>query len=94
MSKSPYDILVRPLITERALAQEDQNKYIFQVALNANKTEIREAIETAFGVRVVSVNTVLTKGKNVVRMRTPSGRKRDVKKAIVKLAEGQKLEIG
>lgn len=90
--KSPYDILIRPLITERALHAQELNKYTFEVALDANKQEIKSAVEKAFGVDVVSVNTVRTKGRTVQRMRMRPGKKRDVKKAIVQLAEGQALE--
>ena len=93
MSKNPYDILVRPLITERALNQKDLNKYTFQVALDANKKEIKTAIEKAFGVKVVSVNTVTTQGKAVRRMRVRTGKKNDTKKAIITLAAGQALEL-
>jgi large subunit ribosomal protein L23 len=93
VSKSPYVILRRPLITERALLAQEQNKYTFEVALDANKAEIRGAVEKAFGVNVLSVNTVKTRGKRVFRPRTGEGKKRDVKKAIITLAEGQKLEL-
>lgn len=90
--KSPYDILIRPVITERAVRAQEENKYTFEVALDANKKEIKEAVEKAFGVNVVQINTVLTKGRVVRRMRMRPGKKSDVKKAIVKLAEGQALE--
>ena len=91
--KSPYDILVRPLITERALHGQEQRKYVFQVAITANKIEIKSAVEKAFGVKVDAVNTIRDKGKSIQRMRTPSGRRKDTKKAIVTLAEGQALEL-
>lgn len=93
MSKSPYDILVRPVITEQALEDQKLNKYTFEVALNANKTEIRQAVQAAFGVKVVDVNTVRTGGKTVRRQRMRPGKRADVKKAIVTLAEGQALEF-
>lgn len=92
MSKNPYDILVRPLITERALHAQEDNKYTFEVALSANKKEIKAAVEKAFGVKVTSVNTVTTKGRNVQRMRMRPGKQADVKKAIITLAPGQALE--
>jgi len=92
MSKSHYDILIRPVITERALVSKADNKYTFQVALDANKHEIKNAVEHAFGVTVVSVNTVITKGKEVRRVRMRPGRKSTVKKAVVTLAPGQALE--
>ena len=91
--KSPYDILVRPLITERALHAQEQRKYVFQVAITANKIEIKSAVEKAFGVNVESVNTIRHKGKSIQRMRTPSGKRKSTKKAIITLAEGQSLEI-
>lgn len=91
--KSPYDILVRPVITERALAGQEDRKWVFEVALDANKREIASAIEAAFGVKVQDVNTVLRKGKLAGRMGQRKGKKRDVKKAIVTLKEGNALEI-
>ena len=91
--KSPYQILVRPLITEHAVAQKDQNKYVFQVAIDSNKYEIKAAVERAFGVEVTSVNTTTTKGRRVQRQRTRPGRTADVKKAIITLAKGQALEL-
>lgn len=93
MSKSPYDILLRPVITEQALNGQLRNKYTFEVALGANKKEIRAAIEKAFGVSVVDINTVRTQGRVVNRARMRPGKKPDVKKAIVTLAPGQALEI-
>jgi large subunit ribosomal protein L23 len=93
MSRSPYTILVRPIITEQALNGQTQNKYTFEVARDANKKEIRSAIEKAFGVKVTRVNTVNTDGKVIRRFRTPDGKKPDVKKAIITLAEGQALEL-
>lgn len=98
-TKSPYQILVRPVITEKALrGQADELKekqYTFRVAITANKREIKWAIETAYGVKVRSVNTVLTKGKTrYSRQRSGAvGKKADVKKAIVKLAEGQQIQL-
>lgn len=92
MTRNAYDILRRPLITERALQGQDQNKYTFEVADNASKREIKEAVEKAFGVRVQSINTVITKGKAVHRQRARPGKKRDRKKAIITIAPGQALE--
>src|SRR5690606_6029642 len=97
MSRNPYDILRRPLITERALAGQEENKsgtrkYTFEVAPDANKREIKSAVEKAFGVKVVSVNTVSIEGKRVLRNRARPGKKKDVKKAIITLAPNQALE--
>jgi len=93
MSNSPFDVLVRPIITEKALNEQLQNKYTFEVALNANKAQIKAAIEKAFEVNVVEVNTVKTKGREIKRFRMRPGKKPDVKKAIITLAEGEALEI-
>lgn len=96
--KSPYQILVRPVITEKALRGGDEKQaekqYTFRVNIDANKREIKWAVETAYGVKVQSVNTVLTKGK-ARHSRTrgaKAGKRADVKKAIVKLADGQQIE--
>lgn len=90
--KNPYDILVRPLITERALAAQAANKYTFEVAPSANKKEIKAAVEKAFGVKVLAVNTMRTEGKKSQRARMRPGKKPDVKKAVITLAPGQALE--
>jgi large subunit ribosomal protein L23 len=90
--KNPYDILVRPLITERALAQQELGKYTFEVAPSANKKEIKTAVEKAFGVKVLAVNTTSIKGRVVLRNGMRPGKKRDVKKAVITLAPGQALE--
>ncbi|MEQ8822251.1 MAG: 50S ribosomal protein L23 [Sumerlaeia bacterium] len=91
-NKNPYDVLVRPIITERALRGQEDNKFTFKVAIDASKNDVRSAIEEAFGVKVVSVNTVKTKGKSR-RTRYGIGKKPDVKKAVITLAEGQSLEL-
>lgn len=93
--KSPYEILDRPVITERAtiLAEDpDQPQYLFKVARDANKIEIRRAVEQAFNVKVKSVNTVKVKGK-VKRQGRSEGKRPDWKKAFVTLEKGQRLEI-
>lgn len=97
-SKSPYQIIVRPIITEKALAGtavEGEKQYTFQVAGSANKREIKWAVETAYGVKVTGVNTVTHKGKNKYsRLRgTKVGKAPNTKKAIVKLAQGQAIEL-
>jgi large subunit ribosomal protein L23 len=87
-----YDILKAPIITEQSTKLiEGQNKYTFKVDRKANKVEIKNAVETIFNVKVLSVNTlnVLPKFK---RMGKHEGYKSAYKKAIVKLAEGQKIE--
>lgn len=87
-----YDILKAPIITEQSTKLiESQNRYTFKVATNANKVEIKKAVETIFNVKVLSVNTVnvLPKYK---KMGKYEGYKSAYKKAIVKLAEGQKID--
>ena len=96
MSKHPYQVLIRPLLTEKATnGQELKNpQYHFRVAIDSNKVEIREAVERAFpGVKVTNVNTIRTKGKTK-RLRTAkSGKRADWKKAIVTLEEGQSINL-
>ncbi|MDA8195486.1 MAG: 50S ribosomal protein L23 [Thermaerobacter sp.] len=90
--KTPYDIIVRPLVTEATTDAYALNKYTFEVARNANKIEIRQAIEAIFKVRVVKVNTLWIRGK-VKRRGRVSGKQPDRKKAIVTLAPGDSIEI-
>lgn len=93
--KSPYSILDRPVITERAtiLAEDKQNpQYVFKVAVDANKIEIRRAIEKAFNVKVNTVNTVLVKGKKKRQGRT-EGKRPNWKKAFVTLEKGQSIDV-
>ena len=92
MAANPRDVLIRPLITEKTSMMMQENKYAFQVALNANKVEIRQAVEQIFDVKVLSVNTVRVLGK-IKRMGRTKKKKNNYKKAIVKLAEGQTIEF-
>lgn len=95
MSRHPYDILIRPMLTEKATHGTDLKRpqYTFKVALNSNKVQIRRAIEAAFDVKVVNVNTVRMKGKyKRLRMRE-AGKRPDWKKAIITLAEGQSINL-
>ena len=88
--KSGYDIIIRPVLTEKSYAEMANKKYTFRVAINANKTEIKNAIEEVFpGVKVESVNTMRTEGKIKRQGRTP-GRTAEVKKAIVTLKKASK----
>jgi large subunit ribosomal protein L23 len=87
-----YDTIVSPVITEKATMLSEQNKVVFRVAPNATKPQIAEAIENLFKVSVVKVNTLNVKGKTK-RFRGRAGRRSDVKKAIVTLAEGQSIDI-
>ena len=87
--KSPYDIIIRPVLTEKSYDGMADKKYAFEVALNANKTEIKKAVETIFDVKVESVNTMRIEGKMKRQGRT-QGRRPERKKAYVKLTEGSK----
>lgn len=86
------DIIIRPVVTEKSIGLMEHNKYVFKVALSANKIEIKKAIEEIFKVNVVDVNTVRVKGKEK-RMGRSVGKTSDYKKAIVQLAEGDSIEI-
>ena len=88
--KSGYDIILRPVLTEKSYAEMADKKYTFRVAINANKTEIKKAVEEVFpGVKVESVNTMRTEGKMKRQGRT-QGRTPEVKKAIVTLKKDSK----
>ena len=87
--KSPYDIIIRPVLTEKSYDGMADKKYVFEVALSANKTEIKKAVETIFDVKVESVNTMRIEGKMKRQGRT-QGRRPERKKAYVKLTEGSK----
>jgi large subunit ribosomal protein L23 len=87
-----YDAILSPVITEKATMLSEQNKVVFRVAKGATKTEIAAAVEDLFKVSVVKVNTLNVKGKTK-RFRGREGRRSDVKKAIVTLAEGQSIDI-
>ena len=87
-----YDTILAPVITEKATYLSDQNKVVFRVAKDATKVEIAEAIQELFKVTVVKVNTITVKGKTK-RWRGRLGRRSDIKKAIVTLAEGQSIDV-
>ncbi|MEY3260023.1 MAG: hypothetical protein RIT46_852 [Pseudomonadota bacterium] len=87
-----YDTVLSPVITEKATLLSEQNKVVFKVAQDATKDEIAAAVEELFKVKVTKVNTMVTKGKTK-RFRGTIGRRNDVKKAIVTLAEGQSIDI-
>ncbi|MDO5718211.1 MAG: 50S ribosomal protein L23 [Tissierellia bacterium] len=86
---TPHDIIIRPLITERSMDDMADGKYTFEVARNANKTEVKKAVESIFGVKVKKVNTMNMKGK-MKRQGVHSGRRPNWKKAIVTLTEDSK----
>jgi large subunit ribosomal protein L23 len=93
MSKTAREILIRPLMTEKSMRQkEEQNTVTFRVRPDANKVEIRSAIEEVFNVKVASVRTASFEGK-MKRMGRHQGRRADWKKAIVTLQPGHKIEL-
>ena len=85
-----YDIIRRPVITEQSMADVADKKYVFQVAIDANKTEIKAAVEEIFGVKVAKVNTVRMQGKVKRTGAYPAGRRAAYKKAVVTLTEKSK----
>ena len=87
-----YDTIVRPVITEKATMSSENGQVSFVVRNDATKPEIKAAVEMLFDVKVVTVNTLITKGK-IKMFRGRKGRRSDVKKAIVTLAKGQSIEI-
>lgn len=87
--KSPYDVIKRPVLTENSYDAMGDNKYTFEVAIDANKIEIKSAIEAIFGVKVESVNTMRVMGK-MKRQGRFEGRTAEKKKAIVKLTKDSK----
>ena len=87
-----YDTILAPVITEKATILSEQNKVVFRVADDATKDEIAAAVEALFKVTVTKVNTLNVKGKTK-RFRGRPGRRSDVKKAIVTLADGQSIDI-
>jgi large subunit ribosomal protein L23 len=86
-----YDIIRRPVVTEKTTMASEHNKVVFQVADSATKADVKEAIEALFSVKVSAVNTLNTKGKEK-RFRGMVGRRSGYKKAIVTLAEGQTID--
>ena len=87
--KSPYDIIIRPVLTEKSYDAMNGKKYAFEVAIDAGKTEIKMAVETIFGVKVASVNTLRLEGK-LKRQGKFEGRRPERKKAYVTLTEASK----
>ncbi|MCR6660201.1 50S ribosomal protein L23 [Asticcacaulis sp.] len=87
-----FDVLLSPHITEKATLLSEQNKVVFKIALDASKDEVASAVEAIYNVKVTKVNTIVTKGKTK-RFKGIKGRRNDIKKAIVTLAEGQTIDI-
>jgi large subunit ribosomal protein L23 len=94
MSPDPrhYDIIIAPVITEKATVASERNQVIFKVARHATKPQIKEAVEKLFDVKVKSVNTLVRKGK-VKAFKGTVGTQSDVKKAVVTLEEGHRIDV-
>ena len=88
--KTAYDIILRPVISEQSTEHVDIKKYVFEVARDANKIEIKKAIEEIFDVEVIKVTTQNIQGKKKRMGRHPQGSRRDWKKAVVRLSDGSK----
>ncbi|MEC9198714.1 50S ribosomal protein L23 [Donghicola tyrosinivorans] len=87
-----YDVIRKPIITEKTTMASENNAVVFEVSIDANKPTIKEAVEALFGVKVKAVNTTITKGKTK-RFRGINGRRKDVKKAYVTLEEGNTIDV-
>mgnify|MGYP003546590434 CR=1 FL=1 len=87
-----YDVIVAPVVTEKATVASEHNKVVFRVAAKATKPQIKEAVEKLFDVKVQSVNVLNVKGKNKA-FRNRNGRRGDWRKAYVTLAEGQSIDV-
>ena len=94
MSVNPdlYDVIRKPIITEKATMASETGAVVFEVAMDSTKPQIKEAVENLFGVKVKAVNTTITKGK-VKRFRGQMGKRKDVKKAYVTLVEGNTIDV-
>ena len=93
MSKfSNYDVIRNPVVTEKSTLASEHGQVVFDVAIDATKTEIKQAVEALFAVKVKAVNILVRKGK-VKRFRQELGTRKDVKKAIVTLVEGQSIDV-
>jgi large subunit ribosomal protein L23 len=94
MIKDPrhYDVIVAPVITEKATIASENNQVVFKVRRNATKPQIKAAVESLFDVKVTAVNTLLRKGKTKV-FRGVRGVQQDVKKAVVTLADGHRIDV-
>ncbi len=89
---SDYDVIVAPVVTEKSTIASENNQVVFDVAIDATKPQIKAAVESLFSVKVRAVNVNIRKGK-VKKFRGITGRRKDVKKAVVTLAEGQVIDI-
>ncbi|WP_353217095.1 50S ribosomal protein L23 [Sandarakinorhabdus sp.] len=87
-----YDIVVKPVITEKSTLVSEYNQVVFQVARDATKPQIKAAIEALYGVKVLAVNTLVAKGKTK-RWKGQEYRRSDVKKAVVTVADGDRIDV-
>ncbi len=92
VSAATYDVIRKPVITEKAMKGAEHSQVTFEVAMNATKPQIKAAVEAVFGVKVKSVNTLRQEGKTKV-FRGTKGVRNETKKAIVTLAEGQSIDV-
>ena len=94
MSVKPehYDIIRKPIVTEKTTMASEAGAVVFEVAIDSNKPSIKEAVESLFGVKVKAVNTTITKGK-AKRFRGILGKRKDIKKAYVTLEEGNTIDV-
>jgi len=88
--RTAYDIILRPIVTEQSMEDQDIKKYVFEVMKDANKIEIKKAVEEVFGVTVVKVTTTIVHGKQKRNGAYPAGYTKDWKKAVVKLSQDSK----
>jgi len=92
--KDPRDVIIAPIVSEKSYALLDQGVYTFKVHPSASKPEIHDAVESIFGVKVVKVNTLNRQGKSKRNRRTgTTGKRPDTKRAIVTLADGERIEL-
>lgn len=87
-----YDVIVRPLVTEKTTRHAEQNKIVFEISPTATKKDVKSAVEAIFSVEVTKVNTILVEGKQK-RFRGRPGQRSDLRKAIVTLANGQSIDL-
>ena len=87
-----YDIIRKPLVTEKSTMASENGAVVFEVSIDSNKPQIKEAVEALFGVKVKAVNTSITKGKQK-RFKGVIGRRKDVKKAFVTLEDGNTIDV-
>lgn len=87
-----YDVILSPVITEKSTLVSEHNQVVFNISNDATKAEVKQAVESLFGVKVKAVNTAVTKGK-VKRFRGITGKRKDTKKAYVTLEEGETLDV-